>query len=375
MSKRHRVNLSNSEAAANRFNLKLQYVTMAALGLITLLNVLNIFIIDDTLMFISFGITVLFSLVSTLVYFLGKKYSKVARYVKYMILTSFVVMITIVGVALTYHAVMVCVVPIICSLQYKRRFVIFYTFAITLISIYVTVMGGYFFGLCDANMLALTTGVTAEYFDPATGMTTFGQANPDPWGTLPLYYASPRMIILFIIMILIIHIANVISENAVKEAALKKLSETDTMTQLYNKNKYVEMIKEYYPDIKKVGVIFWDVNGLKIINDSMGHDYGDYLISTVAMSIAKFTDDTALAYRVGGDEFVMIIEDATEEKIKSIIDGWQSDIDTKNKGTNIKLSAAVGYAIGSGKSIEDIVKEADSNMYTDKQITKASLEQ
>ena len=371
MSQKRKIDPNNHEMSVNRFNLYLQYVTTLALGLITLLNVLDIFIIDDMLMFIGLGVNTLFSLVSTVVYRLGERYPKFEKYVKYMLITSSVIMITMVGISLTYHAVLISVMPIICSSQYKNKKVVYYTFGITVISTLVTVIAGYFFGLCDANMLALTTGPMSQYYDPATGMTTFGAANPDPWLTLPLYYASPRIIILFIIMILIIHISDVISENAVKEAALKKLSETDAMTQLYNKNKYRQMLQEYYPEKKRVGVIFWDVNGLKMINDTMGHDYGDYLISTVALSIAKFTDDKALAYRVGGDEFVMVVEDATEERINEIISGWQSDLDTKNRGAKIKLSAAVGYAFGEGKDIEEIVKTADTKMYADKQMFKS----
>lgn len=371
MSGKVKNNLDTYEMNANRFNLKLQYITTLALGAITLLNILDIFIIDDTLMFISLGVTVVFTIISTLIFHLGNKSPKIRSCMKYILLTSFVAMITIVGIALTYHAVLISAVPIICSSQYKNKRVIYYTFGITVAGIFISVIAGYFFGLCDANMLALTTGVTAQYFDPETGMTTFGAANPNPWLSLPLYFASPRIIILFIFAVLIMHISGVISENAIKEANLRKLSETDTMTQLYNKNKYFQMIKNYYPDIERVGVIFWDVNGLKTVNDTMGHDYGDYLISSVAMSIFKFTDEKALAYRIGGDEFVMVIEDATEEKIKEILEGWHRDLDMKNKGTKIELTAAVGYALGSGKEIDIIVKEADSNMYADKQAYKA----
>lgn len=371
MSQKHISDTENYETAINRFNLKLQYFTMAALCVITLLNILDIFIIDDTLMFLSLGISVLFTLISTFLFLLFSKDPKHSKYIKFMLLTSFVVMISMIGISLTYHAVLVSAVPIICSSQYKSKAVIFYTFGITVIGTYVSVIAGYFFGLCDANMLALTTGVTSQYFDPATGMTTFGAANPDPWLTLPIYFATPRVIILLIIMILIIHISDVISKNAVKEAVLKKMSETDSMTQLYNKNKYCQMIQDYYPDKKNIGVIFWDVNGLKTANDTMGHDYGDYLISAIAMSIIKYTDEKALAYRIGGDEFVMIIEDTTEDSLNEIVEQWQNDLDTKNKNGKAKLSAAVGYAFGNGSSIEDIVREADSNMYADKQIAKS----
>lgn len=371
MAKKQKTAPEDYEVSVNRFNLNLQYFTTIAMGVITALNLLDIFIIDDTLMIISLVINVMFSLFSTLIFHLGSSRPRISRFVKYMLLTSLVVMITMLGISLTYHSVLISVLPIICSSQYKNRRVIYYTFGATVVGTVVSVLGGYFFGLCDANMLALTTGPTSQYYNPMTGMTTFGAANPDPWSTLPVYFASPRIIILLIIMILIIHISGVISRNAVKEAELKKLSETDAMTQLYNKNKYSQMIEDYYPDKDNLCVIFWDVNDLKTINDTMGHDYGDYLISTVGMSIFRFTDEKSLAYRVGGDEFVMIIEDPTEERINAVLDGWRSDLETKNKGANIKLSAAVGYACGSGSNIEEVVKEADANMYADKQAAKA----
>lgn len=368
MAKHKNSDSNNIEVSANRFNLIIQFVALGVLGVTTVLNMLDIFIIDDTLMFISLGMSMLCTLISTLVF---RFCDHGARWIKYMILTSLTIMITIVGIAITYHAVLISVLPVLCSSQYKQKRVIFYTFVLSVISTFVVVMAGYYFGLCDANMLALTTGLTSQYYDAETGMTTFGAANPNPWQTLPLYYASPRILIMFIIVVLIIHISNVISQNAVKEATLKKLSETDTMTQLYNKNKYVEMLKDYYPDVKSVGVIFWDVNGLKQVNDTMGHDYGDYLISTVAMSIVKFTDENAFAYRIGGDEFVMIVENAEEEMLLKIIEDWRNDLEMKNKGTKVELSAAVGYALGSGKNIEALVKEADANMYADKQASKS----
>lgn len=354
---------NDMEASANRFNMKIQFITLGAMAVITILNLLDIFIIDDTLMFISLGLTIVCTLVTAMLFSFC---DKSAKWVKYMLLTSIVIMLTAVGIALTYHVVFICVLPIICSVQYRSRGVIYYVFAISVVSIFITVMAGYFFGLCDANMLLLTTGTAEQYYDPATGIPNFKIINQSPWTTLPVYYASPRIIIMFIFVILIRHISDVISSNAVKEATLRKLSETDTMTQLYNKNKYVEMIENYYPNVKKIGVIFWDVNGLKHINDTMGHDYGDYLISTIASSIIKFADESSMTYRIGGDEFVMIAENPTEDDIKELIRLWKEELEIKNMGAKIRLSAAVGYAYGSGEDIDELIKRADADMYENK---------
>ncbi|MBQ8780202.1 MAG: GGDEF domain-containing protein [Oscillospiraceae bacterium] len=359
--------LMSSERAANRFNMRIQFITLGAMMVIAFLNVLNIFIIDDTLMYISLGLCTACTLITAVLFSFC---DQGAAWVKYLLLTALTLMISAVGVTLTYHAVLISLLPIICSAQYKSKRVIYFTFAMSVAGSLVSVMAGYFFGLCDANMLLLTTGPAAEYYDSVTMTPNFTEINTDPWGTIPVYFVLPRVIVMLIFVVLIVRISNVISSNAVKEAALKKLSETDTMTQMYNKNKYVQMLSEYYPNVKRVGVIFWDINGLKSINDTMGHDYGDYLISTIAASVMKFADDSAMVYRIGGDEFVMIAENPSEEDITELIEQWHTDIAVKNIGSKIQLSAAVGYAIGSGSVIEDVIKDADSNMYEDKQSIK-----
>lgn len=142
-------------------------------------------------------------------------------------------------------------------------------------------------------------------------------------------------------------------------------SEIDALTGLCKKNKFSQMISEYYPDKKRIGVIFWDINGLKHINDMMGLRYGDFIVKTIASSIFKFVEEKTLAYRVGGDEFVMIVESATDERMKEMISAWQYDLDMKNRG-RAKFSAAVGYAIGEGGSINDTINQAKLKMYADK---------
>lgn len=165
-------------------------------------------------------------------------------------------------------------------------------------------------------------------------------------------------------------------KSVVQGGGSDKMDETDEidpLTRLYNKNKFTQMISEYYPEKGRLGVVFWDVNGLKNISDTFGLDYGDYVVSTIAASVLKFTDEKTLAYRVGGDEFVMIAEGADENRLNEIIQRWQFDLDIKNRGGGVKFSAAVGYATGEGKSIEDVISKAKSEMNADKLLSKASL--
>lgn len=67
--------------------------------------------------------------------------------------------------------------------------------------------------------------------------------------------------------------------------------ETDSLTRLFNKNKYNEMVSMYYPNVNNITVIFWDLNNLKIINDTYGHEYGDKALSALASVLYAHSDE------------------------------------------------------------------------------------
>lgn len=361
-----KVTIEKSEIEANIFTAKCQ-ITMTLVMLFALiLNILDIFIIEDSLMYKAFFGSLLCTILACIVV----KFYNTSPITKYIILFIMVALVTIVGIFLTYHLIIISALPILCSAQYKNKRFIYYSYGITVISTFLIVMLGYFYGLCDANMYALTNTIGSEYVESGTGKLLFDKVNENPWGTLPLYYAFPRCLVLYCTIPMIKHISTVIAEDALRERKLKKLSETDNMTRLYNRNKYDSMLEKYYPDVESIGVVFWDVNGLKKVNDTMGHEYGDILISNIATVVSEYMGDDCRAYRIGGDEFVVIFEDATEDVLKEYIDKCQNAIKIRNNASKVRLSAACGYALGAGKDIVRIVSKADANMYENKQKQK-----
>lgn len=357
------VDYASLEENANKYTLKCLVITYCIFAFTWLLNVLRIFIVDSTLMNLGFLMsTILILILLTIYRFVGAK----KEWFKYLIVGFAVAITSILGVILTYHVLLACILPLIYAIQYSSKKLVFYTYAITVVGMFVIVMGGYYFGLCDANMVFLTTKPTREYVDFVLGNTYFGEINSNPWLSLPLFYVFPRCLILLGIVPVMTHVSEGIAQRELRELYLKRMSEIDDMTQLFNKNKYRSMVSEYYPSIKNVGVIFWDVNGLKETNDTLGHVAGDKLISNIAESIKEFTSDSKRAYRVGGDEFVMIVEKANEKKIKDIISQWEKNIEEINKSEEVALSAAVGFAVGDGADIAVVIKEADDNMYQNK---------
>ena len=355
------------EEHANRYTVKCLIITYFIMAFAWLMNILNIFIVENSLMNYGFF---LMSILMLILIAICKIFGYRRSGIKYVIIVFAVLMTAVVGVVLTYHMIIASVLPLIYAIQYSSKKMLYITYALNVVGIYAMVMGGYFYGLCDANMALLTTGPLSNYVD-AWGNGNFGPINDNPWLTLPLYYVFPRCLILLALIPLLIHVSQGVAKRELREMYLKRMSEIDDMTQLYNKNKYLSMIKEYYPTVDKVGVIFWDVNGLKATNDNLGHIMGDKLIASIADSIRGFTDETRRAYRIGGDEFILICENESELRLNEMVNEWKKIIEELNKESELPLSAAVGYSSGKGADIGKTIMKADDLMYADKAASKS----
>ena len=130
------------------------------------------------------------------------------------------------------------------------------------------------------------------------------------------------------------------------------------------------MIRREYRHMDRLCVVFLDVNNLKKINDTLGHEKGDALITTVGRIVLTLTDVNKKGYRIGGDEFVIIIENPQEGEVDDLLQKWEEIVELKSKTSATELSVAVGYACGKGKDIDRIIKEADQLMYQKKKEQK-----
>ena len=141
---------------------------------------------------------------------------------------------------------------------------------------------------------------------------------------------------------------------------LHRLSYEDTLTSVYNRNKFNQDIEEYHQKpVEDIGIAYFDINGLKEVNDTKGHAAGDKLVKSAANGInSVFIGDT---YRIGGDEFVVI---TTHIK---------KDVFEKNVEETIKKLTENGISVSYGTSWEqnsdNIQKQlttADHLMYENK---------
>ncbi len=149
---------------------------------------------------------------------------------------------------------------------------------------------------------------------------------------------------------------------------LEKASYSDAMTGVSNRNAFVRDIEQDQRLIDQgnlaVGVIYFDLNGLKEINDTQGHRAGDRLIMHLADTITLFFRKREV-YRTGGDEFVTICLNMPEQLFTERLARVMAYIDSATT-----LSVSIGYAWSQqkGLSLQQVIANADAKMYEEKQI-------
>lgn len=161
-------------------------------------------------------------------------------------------------------------------------------------------------------------------------------------------------------------------ENSMMREKLIYDSEHDGLTGMYNKGKYLAMLENEYQNMDSIGIFNFDVNNLKKMNDTYGHEAGDKLIIKGADSIRKVTSSTVHGYRMGGDEFLMIACNVSEEEVADLKDRWEKELarlNTLEDGIECVIAAGVVYG-EKGYDFAALMKEADERMYEDKRSKK-----
>ena len=159
------------------------------------------------------------------------------------------------------------------------------------------------------------------------------------------------------------------SELEVYERLLKE----DRMTGINNRTAFEEQlqdIEDHAQDYDNAALIFMDVDGLKNTNDLYGHNAGDELIISAALCIKNVFATYGKCYRIGGDEFCVLIFDLIEN-VDELLKQMDQEIVKYNRNNRYYLSIARGVSFlkdteGKQKKISDWKYEADQDMYCNK---------
>ena len=173
---------------------------------------------------------------------------------------------------------------------------------------------------------------------------------------------------------LLMILARDITERKAVEEQLRTLSVTDPLTKLFNRRGITIAAEQELRHVKRSGgvitVIFMDLNGMKKINDTYGHDMGDSVLVIVAQALRETFRDSDIIGRIGGDEFVVVALNAAMDTAQPMIKRLQERL--KNCDSPFEVSLACGvveYNPENDLSLAQLLKQADQAMYEDKRLS------
>lgn len=166
-----------------------------------------------------------------------------------------------------------------------------------------------------------------------------------------------------------------ITERKILEEKLKFMSSHDTLTRLPNRNLLMDRLDQALSradrNKDKVAVIFVDLDDFKIINDTLGHNLGDKALKIIANRLCLCLRETDTVARYGGDEFVILLSDITNEKnitlkMEEIIKVTSESINIDGNELFISISAGISIYPSNAKNYEQLLLLADNAMYAAK---------
>lgn len=223
------------------------------------------------------------------------------------------------------------------------------------------------FGYIFASFVALFASLV---FDMVV-FYTFG------WQENGYFFRMGAIIFVMILGVWAIKQALHSQRKTAEREAVVKMAYTDNLTGLLNRRSFDDDLSELEKEKVKAVIVMIDLNNLKLINDNFGHQSGDTAIKAISSRLKVFTDKyNEKCFRTGGDEFCVICRHITVNEVISICERINDELNKSNEVPGARLSMAYGYKVyepHSIDSVEQVVKQADEQMYIKKQKMKQEM--
>ena len=256
---------------ANEYTLKCMRVSMIVMVTAWILNILNIFIIDQKIVNHSLIGVIAFIACGYLVKFaLG--FEKPLS--NYLMLFLMIGMITFVNAMLTYHVTLFMLFPMVCSVLYNQNKYVRFTFILTCIGFLVSVVAGFYVGLCDVNMLILSTSVNAN--ETLKLISGSYEINSNLI-LIVLFFVLPRIMAFLAFTAVLKYIKNSIQEKTLREQESMHLAETERLANQAKSRFLAQMSHE----------IRTPINAVLGMNEMILHKAKDDEILDYSVSIKK----------------------------------------------------------------------------------------
>jgi diguanylate cyclase (GGDEF)-like protein/PAS domain S-box-containing protein len=163
-----------------------------------------------------------------------------------------------------------------------------------------------------------------------------------------------------------------ISERKVLEERLQHMAFHDSLTDLPNRQLFMDRLGQALRRTrrrhKRIAVLFMDLDGFKVVNDSLGHEVGDLLLTVVAQRLRRCLRPEDTLARFGGDEFVVLIE-ALDDPAQAVQVAERITEELRRpfimEGRDLYVLASIGISLGDARTHDpdDLLREADTAMY------------
>lgn len=169
-----------------------------------------------------------------------------------------------------------------------------------------------------------------------------------------------------------------VTERQKLEEEIKHLAYYDSLTDLPNRVLLNDQLKKWLAEAeesgRKLALMYLDLDRFKMINDSLGHSYGDILLKETAARLKTNIPDYALVSRQGGDEFMIILPELEAKKdiypiLTQVIESFTAPFSLKENDIYIKASIGISMYPEDGETAEELIKNADSAMYKSKEMS------
>nr|WP_258570914.1 GGDEF domain-containing protein [Flavimaribacter sediminis] len=151
-----------------------------------------------------------------------------------------------------------------------------------------------------------------------------------------------------------------------RRAYWRERAQTDHLTTLYNRSRFERDISVLVEN-NDVGLLLIDADNFKMVNDRFGHEAGDIALTHISQVLYSELADPQKAYRIGGEEFAVIICDNSSARIVAIAESIRGKIETSSlivNGQSLKMTVSIGLTLGKkGDSPAEVMRQADKSLY------------
>lgn len=331
------VYIENKEYIANKYILKCFTVTMIVYTIVFVLNLLNIFVIDSELMIKGF----VPSLAIYIALHISAKFLSLSDpRTKYWFLTCVIAFFTVTGVFLTYHAVLLPVLPFLYATLYSSKGLMKYIYIMTVVSTFIIVYGGYYFGLCDANMMLLTVSKVANHMNEE--FLSVSQVNSNPQISLLLFFVVPRCLIYIVFGAICSSIFKIVSGSVEKAKLSAELEKAKVEAESANVAK-TEFLARMSHEIRTPINAILGMNEM-VLRESNESDTRKYAvdIKDSASSLLSLINDILDSSKIESGKMEII---PVEYEISSLINDIYNMISVKARNKDLELIVDVDKGI------------------------------